>query len=191
MKPQNLGLVQVYTGDGKGKTTTALGLAFRASGHGYSTYIIQFLKGATYLGEVDASKKNPSIHMAQYGQPCPWSDELKNGRIRCGTCRYCFAIHKDDEKRSLKGIEFARKVLTSGKYDIVVLDEINVAMDKKLVPVNLVLDLIKEKSPKTELVLTGRGAPKEILEVADLVTEMKDVRHPMKKNYVGRKGIDY
>jgi cob(I)alamin adenosyltransferase len=191
MESQNLGLVQVYTGDGKGKTTTALGLAFRASGHGYSSYILQFLKGAHYLGEIGASSKSSLVHIVQFGQPCPWSDDLKNGKIRCGSCRYCFSIHKDDKKRSLKGMEFALKVAKSGKYDLVILDEINVAMDKELVPVKMVLDLIKNKSPKTELVLTGRNAPKKIIETADLVTEMKDVKHPMKKNFVGRKGIDY
>jgi len=191
MEHQNLGLVQVYTGDGKGKTTTALGLAFRASGQGYSSYIIQFLKGAHYLGEIEASNKSPLIHVAQYCQPCPWSDELKNGKIRCGSCRYCFSIHTDDKKRSLKGMEFALKVAKSGKYDLVILDEINVTMNKGLVPVDMVLDLMKKKSPKTELVLTGRNAPKRIIDAADLVTEMKDIKHPMEEKYVGRKGIDY
>jgi cob(I)alamin adenosyltransferase len=186
-----LGLVQVYTGDGKGKTTTAVGLAFRAAGHGYRVCIIQFLKGAHYIGEQAAIDKNRNIKLFQFGQECPWSKDMRKGIMRCGTCRYCFTLHKDDIKRSMIGFDFAKDATTSGDYDMVILDEINVAMDKKVIPTKDVLELIKNKNPNVELVLTGRGAPREIIEAADLVTEMRDVKHPIKKDVVGRKGVDF
>ncbi len=185
------GLVQVYTGDGKGKTTTALGLGFRAAGHGLRVCMIQFLKGAHYLGELESARKVKNFKIFQFGAPCPWSKDMEKGIMHCGTCRYCFTIHKEDQEKAKYGIEFAREATTSGDYDVVILDEINVAMAKGLVPVPEVLDLMKTKRKDVELVLTGRGAPKEILQAADLVTEMKAVKHPFDKGIEARVGIDF
>jgi cob(I)alamin adenosyltransferase len=185
------GLVQVYTGNGKGKTTTALGLGFRAAGHDLRVCMIQFLKGAHYLGELESARKVKKFKIFQFGAPCPWSKDMEKGIIRCGSCRYCFTIHKEDIEKARIGMDFARDATTSGDFDVVILDEINVAMSQKVVEVKEVLDLIKKKDKGVELVLTGRGAPKEIIEVADLVTEMKEIKHPMQKGVEARVGIDF
>jgi len=185
------GLVQVYTGNGKGKTTTALGLGFRAAGHGLKVCMIQFLKGAHYLGELESARKVKNFKIFQFGAPCPWSKDMEKGVIHCGSCRYCFTIHEDDKKKAKIGMEFALDAVSSGDYDVVILDEINVAVDKKVVDLKEVLNLIKSKNRKTELVLTGRGAPKEIIEAADLVTEMKEIKHPYMKGVEARVGIDF
>lgn len=185
------GLVQVYTGNGKGKTTTALGLGFRAAGHGMKVCMIQFLKGAHYLGELESARKVKNFKIFQFGQPCPWSKDMEKGIIHCGSCRYCFTIHKEDIEKARIGMEFARDAVASGDYDMVILDEINVAMKKKVVPVKEVLDLIKSKKKEVELVLTGRNAPKEVIAAADLVTEMKEIKHPFRKGVEARVGIDF
>jgi len=194
MKKNNrFGLVEVYTGNGKGKTTAALGVAFRAAGHGLNVRIIQFLKGAGYSGEVDAAKKFRNIELSQFGQECPWAKEMKKGEIKCGSCRYCFSVHADDKRRCEAGFEAAKEALASGQYDLVLLDELNVAMAGKLISVKEVLAALEDRDPKTEVILTGRGAPQAIIDVADLVTEMREVKHPMSKakGFIGRLGIDY
>lgn len=185
------GLVQVYTGNGKGKTTTALGLGFRAAGHGLKVCMVQFLKGAHYLGELESARKVKNFKIFQFGAPCPWSKDMEKGIIRCGSCRYCFTIHKEDIEKAKFGLDFAKDATTSGDFDVVILDEMNMAVAKKVVPLQDVLDLIKNKSESVELVLTGRDAPKEIIEVADLVTEMKEIKHPMQKGVEARVGIDF
>lgn len=185
------GLVQVYTGNGKGKTTTALGLGFRAAGHNLKVCMVQFLKGAHYLGELESARKVKNFKIFQFGAPCPWSKDMEKGIIHCGSCRYCFTIHKEDIEKARFGMDFVRDATTSGDYDVVILDEINVAMDKKVVDVKEVLDLIKNKRKDVELVLTGRNAPKEITEAADLVTEMKEIKHPYQKGVEARVGIDF
>jgi cob(I)alamin adenosyltransferase len=185
------GLVQVYTGNGKGKTTTALGLGFRASGHGLRVCMIQFLKGAHYLGELDSARKLKNFKIFQFGAPCPWSKDMKKGIMRCGSCRYCFTIHKQDIEKCKIGLDFAREAVTCGDYDVVIMDEINVAMSLDVVSVSDVLELIKSKRDDVELVLTGRNAPERIIEVADLVTEMREIKHPMQKGVEARVGIDF
>ncbi len=185
------GMIQVYTGNGKGKTTTALGLGLRAAGHGLRVCVVQFLKGAHYLGELESARRLKNFKIFQFGAPCPWSKDMEKGVIRCGSCRYCFSIHKEDIEKTRIGMDFARDATTSGDYDIVILDEINVAMSKGVVPVEDVLELLKAKSGDVELVLTGRSAPKEVIDAADLVTEMREIKHPMKKGVEARAGIDF
>ncbi len=185
------GLVQVYTGEGKGKTTTALGLGFRAAGHGMKVCMIQFLKGAHYLGELESARKVKNFKIFQFGAPCPWSKDMEKGIMHCGSCRYCFTIHKEDVEKARIGMDFARDATTSGDYNVVILDEANVAMSLKVISIKDILDLIKNKRKDVELVLTGRGAPKEIIEAADLVTEMKEIKHPFKKGVEARVGIDF
>ncbi len=185
------GLVQVYTGNGKGKTTTALGLGLRATGHGLKVCVIQFLKGAHYLGELESARKLKNFKIFQFGAPCPWSRDMEKGIIRCGSCRYCFSIHKEDYAKARIGMDFAREATTSGDFDLVILDEINVAMDKGVVPPEDVMELIKNKADNVELVLTGRAAPDQIIGAADLVTEMKEIKHPMRKGVEARVGIDF
>ena len=178
MKKQRLeiGLVQVYTGDGKGKTSAAFGVALRAIGRGLRVYIIQFIKGGFDYGELYAIKRLASLKLKAFG-------------------RGKFITEKPPEevdiKFAIEAFELAEKVVASGEYDIVVLDEINVALNLKLIKVDDVIKLAKDKPKHVELVLTGRCAPPEIVEVADLVTEMKEIKHPFRKGVPPRKGIEY
>ena len=178
MKKQRLetGLVQVYTGDGKGKTSAAFGVALRAIGRGLRVYIIQFIKGGFDYGELYAIKRLASLKLKAFG-------------------RGKFITEKPPEevdiKFAIEAFELAEKVVASGEYDIVVLDEINVALNLKLIEVDDVIKLAKDKPKHVELVLTGRCAPPEIVEVADLVTEMKEIKHPFRKGVPPRKGIEY
>jgi cob(I)alamin adenosyltransferase len=166
-------------------------MAIRAVGHGLSVCIIQFLKGGSYTGEVVAAKYLPNLHIYQYGQGCIHPERIGRGSIKCDECRYCFSSSAIDKKTVEEAFKTASEAVTSGKYDLVILDELLVALDKSLLELDTVLELISRKSSKTELVLTGRGAQREIIGVADLVTEMKEVKHPIKKGILGREGIDY
>ncbi|HHW39937.1 MAG TPA: cob(I)yrinic acid a,c-diamide adenosyltransferase [Syntrophomonadaceae bacterium] len=172
------GLVQVYTGDGKGKTTAALGQAFRSIGRGLKVCMIQFLKGSS-TGELNSVKKvEPDFQIFRFE---------KN--------RGFFWTLSDEEKRELKqevetGFEFAKRLLAEGKCDILILDEIMAVLHNKLLAVEKVCDLIRNKPEHVELILTGRNAPQEIVELADLVTEMREIKHYYDKGIPARKGIE-
>jgi len=170
------GLVQVYTGNGKGKTTAAFGLALRAIGRGLKVYIIQFIKGGFDYGELYIVDKLPNLTLKAFG-------------------RGKFVTEKPAEKVDVEFAEealaLAEEVVKSGEYDIVILDEINVALNLKLIKIGKVMELINSKPKHVELVLTGRYAPNEIIEAADLVTEMKEVKHPFNEGFEARKGIEY
>ncbi len=171
------GLVQVYTGKGKGKTTASLGLAFRAAGQGLNVLMLQFLKADKIGGEHKAAKILPNISIEQYGakQFYKEKEEVKK-------------IHRE---KALEGLERAREAVLGEEYDMVILDEINVALDYDLIPVGEVLKLIEEKPPQVELVLTGRNAPPEITDQAHLVSEIAMVKHPFSQGIKARKGIEY
>jgi cob(I)alamin adenosyltransferase len=168
------GLIQVYTGDGKGKTTAALGLALRAVGQGMKVIIIQFIKGDRACGE--------HIFAAQY-RP------FEIVQLNPGDS----FVQTSAELRSTteQSLAFAEKTIASGGYDVVILDEILVAVSRGLVSTERVLDLMGKKPEKMELILTGRGAPGEIIEKADLVTEMVAIKHPFDNGIMGRRGIEY
>ena len=185
------GMVQVYTGAGKGKTTASLGLAMRALGHGFDVCMIQFLKGGTYLGEIESAKKFKNFKLKQFGIDCPWAEQLKDGKKICGSCRYCFSVLKEDQKLGREALEAAKEAVSSGKHDLVILDEINVAMNIGLVDTQEIIKMLKNKAKETEVVLTGRNAPKEIIDFADLVTEMKLIKHPMLNGHPSRMGIEF
>ena len=186
------GLVHVYTGEGKGKTTASMGLALRALGHGMKVYVIQFLKGGKHIGEVIASKKLlKNFTVKQFGRACPYSEQMEEGLIDCGNCRHCFETDVKNKEKAKKGLELALSVVSSGKYDVVILDEINVVLHLKYLPQSAALKLIKKRHPETSIILTGRYAPKKIIEAADLVTEMKEVKHPMNRGVYGKRGIEY
>jgi len=170
------GMVQVYTGDGKGKTSAAFGLALRAVGRGLKVYIIQFIKGGFDYGELYIVEKIPNLKLATFGR----------GRFVTET-----PPSEEDSKLAREAFELAKKVVKSGEYDVVVLDEINVALNLKMISLNKVIDLIKNKPKHVELILTGRYAPTQIIDVADLVTEMKEVKHPYVQGVPPRKGIEY
>lgn len=170
------GLVHVYTGNGKGKTTAALGLALRASGHGKKVYIIQFMKGRIDYGELKAAKDDPNITIEQFGRP-QFVDKDNPEQV--------------DLDFAGDALEKARQVLGSGEHHVVILDEINVAVDFNLIKLEDVLDLIEKKPEEVELVLTGRNANPEVSKVADYVTEMLAIKHPYEEGQVGRKGIEF
>ena len=170
------GLVQVYTGNGKGKTSAAFGLALRAIGRGLKVYIVQFIKGGFDYGELYVVDRLPNLKLKAFGRG-EFVTEKPPG--------------KEDVELAQEALALAEEVVKNGGYDIVILDEINVALNLKLVNLNEVLELIKNKPKHVELILTGRYAPKEIIEAADLVTEMKEVKHPFNKGYEARKGIEY
>jgi len=170
------GLVQVYTGNGKGKTTAAFGLALRAIGRGLKVYIIQFIKGGFDYGELYVVDKLPNLTLKAFGRG-KFVTEKPAG--------------KEDVELAEEALALAEEVVKSGEYDMVILDEINVALNLKLIKIKKVLELIKNKPKHVELILTGRYAPNEIIEAADLVTEMKEVKHPFNKGFQARKGIEY
>jgi len=170
------GLVQVYTGNGKGKTSAAFGLALRAIGRGLKVYVIQFIKGGFDYGELYIVGKLPNIKLKAFG------------RGKFVTQR---PPGKEDVELAHEAFVLAEEVVKSGEYDIVILDEVNVALNLELISLEEVLELIKDKPKHVELVLTGRYAPEEIIKAADLVTEMREVKHPFNKGFSARKGIEY
>lgn len=175
----NKGLVIVYTGDGKGKTTAALGMCVRAVGHGLKICIVQFVKGSWKYGELEGLKKlGPQIELHVMGKGCVGilGDKLP------------VEEHREEAESALA---LAVEKVSSGKFDIVILDEINVAVKLELIPVEKVLDLIHSRPEEINLVLTGRGADPQIVKVADLVTEMLDIKHPYQLGILAKKGIDW
>lgn len=191
------GLVQIYSGTAKGKTTAALGLAFRAIGHGFKISFIQFGLAKTYSGILDsAARLYPSIDVLQLGRTCPYSALLKEGLKNCTGCLQCH-VNKDNpskEDREIAALGWQKtvEIVTGDESDIVILDAISNAIAYGLISAEQVLELIKNKPPKVELVLTGSYLfPQEILDVADLITEMKELRHPYYKGIKPRRGIEY
>jgi cob(I)alamin adenosyltransferase len=174
--PERHGTVQVYTGDGKGKTTAALGLAVRAVGHGLSVHMIQFMKGSENYGELACARMLPGFTIEQSGRD-EFVDRENPAQV--------------DIDLAAQGLAKAREALTSCKYDIVILDEINVALDFGLVKLDDVLSLIREKPSCVELVLTGRSAHPEVVKAADLVSEVLNIRHHYDAGVKAREGIEY
>lgn len=173
------GLVIVYTGKGKGKTTAALGMALRALGHGFKVVMVQFIKGEWFYGELSSSSKlEPDFELVAAGKG--------------------FVGIIDDDKPKEDHVAAAKEALyiskekiASGKYDIVILDEINYAVNLKLISVDDVLELIKIKPKRTTLVLTGNYANEKVIESADLVTEMREIKHPYKQGKKAKRGVDF
>ena len=166
--------VQVYTGNGKGKTTAALGLSIRAAGHGLKTYIGQFMKGQHY-GELTALRDNPCITIEQYGD------------IECIRRDQVTQKHMDQAKQ---GLSRARNAMLSGQYDLVVLDEINVTIWFGLLTEKQVLEFLDQRPESVEIILTGRNAPQELIQYADLVSEIKEVKHYYHQGILARDGIE-
>jgi len=170
------GLVHVYTGDGKGKTSAAFGSALRAVGRGLKVYIIQFIKGGFDYGELYIAERLPNLKLTAFGR----------GRFITET-----PPTSEDVEQARRAFELAKEVVDSGEYDMVILDEINVVLNLKMIDVGVVIKLVKNKPKHVELILTGRNAPVPIIEAADLVTEMREVKHPYRQGVPPRKGIEY
>jgi cob(I)alamin adenosyltransferase len=188
MSPLAQGLVQVYTGPGKGKTTAALGLAMRAAGHGLRVCFIQFMKGDWDLGERKAAARlSPELEIRHFAAP-RWGDR---SRADEGTPWWELPPSDEDKRQAQEGILFARRALTGGDYDLVVLDEVLGAVNLELISLDELMGLICAKPPGVELVLTGREAPERVIEAADLVTEMQAVKHPYQRGVKARRGIEY
>ena len=170
------GLIQVYTGDGKGKTTAALGLALRAVGHDMKVLIIQFMKGSSETGEIKATQKLT-----------PYLTILPMGR---GTFVSKEKPHPEDIKIAREGFLVAQKAILNKEYDVVILDEINVAVEYGLISISDLLHLLDSKPEEVEIVLTGRNARPELLERADLVTEMVKRKHYFDEGVPARKGME-
>jgi len=168
------GYVHIYTGDGKGKTTAAIGLALRAVGAGMKVFIVQFLKGKASSEFIPLAKQSNSITFAQYGRDC-----LIKGKPT-----------QEDKILAIRGLHEAREAINSGKYDLIILDEVIVAVLLDLVSLDELLNLIKKKPDHVELVLTGRKADPKLIEAADLVTEMKEIKHYYSQGVSARTGIE-
>lgn len=173
-KEDGLGLIQIYTGDGKGKTTAALGLAMRAAGHDFKIAIIQFMKIWNY-GEIK-SLRRLGIDLFRYG-----TREFVDPKNPS-------PIDFDQARRALSKAE---ELMRKGDYDVLILDEINVAVDFNLIALKRVVDLLDKKPHNLELVLTGRNCPQELIERADLVSVIDEIKHPYKKGVEARKGIEF
>ncbi len=173
------GLVVVITGNGKGKTTSALGMALRACGHGMRVCIVQFMKGDLYAGEWDGIRKMQcaiELHATGkgfcgiQGNPYPWAEHRANAQ---------------------DAIDLVREKMASGGFDLIILDEINNALKLKLVDLDQVLSIVRQKPPLMHLVLTGRDAHPEVIELADTVSEVQEIKHAFRNNIEPQPGIDY
>ena len=173
------GLVIVYTGGGKGKTSAALGLVLRAVGYNHKVCMIQFVKGSWHYGELDSAKRlAPEFEMITAGKGFVGILDDKSPR-------------EEHVKAANDTLMISREKILSGKYNVVILDEINYAVQLELLKLDDVIDLIKSKPTELDLVLTGNHAAKEVIELADLVTEMKEIKHPFKSGLKAKKGIDF
>ena len=173
------GLVIVYTGKGKGKTTAALGMALRAIGYDHKICMIQFIKGSWHYGEMDSSEKlGPNFELIAVGKGFVGIIDDKSPK-------------EEHQKIAQEAIKISKERILSKKYDLVILDEINYAVNLDLIKIDDVLDLIKNKPEELNLVLTGNYAKDEIIEKADLVTEMKEIKHPYQLGIKAKKGIDF
>ena len=169
------GQIQIYTGNGKGKTTAAFGLVLRAVGAGKKVFFAQFVKGKTY-SEIEAVNKFlPGVTIKQYG-------------------RGCFIVNepaKEDIEAAGKGLREIETIIQSDTYDIIVLDEANIALYYKLFPVEALIQILEKRNPAVEIIITGRYAPPELVEIAGLVTEMKEIKHYYVDGVEAREGIEF
>lgn len=169
------GYIHVYTGNGKGKTTAAFGLALRAAGAGMKVFIGQFIKGKPYYENELINKKLDNITVVQYGRGCFITGDPTD----------------EDYKAARNGFSEIKKIIIENKFDVLIWDEVNIALYYNLFEVDELIDVLDKKPEKMEIILTGRYAPQKLIEYADLVTEMKEIKHYFNKGIEARKGIEY
>lgn len=175
--PLRQGLITIFTGDGRGKTSAAIGTAVRAAGHGLRVFIVFFMKGKLFThGEVLALARLPNVTTASFGQE-GW---VKRGQTR-----------PEHKEQALRALECGREAMLGGKYDLVIMDEICGAVDYDLLPVDKVAQLLGEKPAAVDLILTGLNAHTRLVDRADVVTEMRCIKHPFSRGTQAREGIDY
>ena len=185
---QSLGLVHVITGDGKGKTTAALGLALRAIGNNLKVHMIQFLKSG-FTGEMYSAKKL-GFQVEQFGSDAVKERQKNIKEFSDKTGSFVFQPDEIEREAALLGWNHAKEIIKSGKFDLVIMDEINCVLAKQLIPMEEVLEVI-ENHDSVELIFTGRDAPAELMDAADYVNVVQRVKHPWQKGIVARKGIEY
>jgi len=176
MAKKALGYLHVYTGDGKGKTTAALGLGMRAAGHGLKVVMVQFMKGQINYGELESAKRIPGFEIRQFGR-AEFVDRKNPAQVDIDLAR--------------DGLKFAKSALAEHSADVLILDELNTAIDWGLLPLSEVIDMLCSRPETMEIVVTGRYAAKELIQMADLVTEMREVKHPFQKGILGREGVEF
>lgn len=170
------GLLIVFTGDGKGKTTAGLGMALRAAGHGMKVLILQFIKGAWSYGELEALKHIPEVTIEAMGSGFTWKKENLD----------------EDRELARAGWEKAANAMRLGDYDLIVLDELNYVLSYGLLPLESVMETLGRRPPDLHVVVTGRNAPAKLMEMADLVTEMRQIKHPYHDQGIkAQKGIEF
>ena len=177
-REERRGLTIVYTGNGKGKTTAALGMVVRAMGYDWKVLMVQFIKGDWMYGELEGYKKlAPNFELKRMGK----------GFVRIMGDKKPIEDHIEAAKTALKYV----KNNMVNDYDIVILDEVNVAIKEELLTVEEVLDVVQNKPAYLNIILTGRNAPEKIIDIADLVTEMTEIKHPFKQGILAQPGVDY
>jgi cob(I)alamin adenosyltransferase len=169
-------LVQVFTGNGRGKTSAALGSVLRATGQGLRVFIVFFMKGKYPYGEQKALAQIPNVAMSKFG----FTEFVDPQNVK-----------QEEKEEAKKALEAAREAMESGEYDLVVLDEVNIAAAWGLVDISGVIELIRNKPRNVELILTGRYADEKLIAIADLVTEMIEVKHPYTEGITARRGFEY
>ena len=176
MADTNKGLLMVFTGNGKGKTTSALGLAFRALGHGEKVCFIQFIKGSWKYGELEAAKRFADLlDFHVMGRGFTWkSDDLDK-----------------DIAVARQGWEFAKKIIAENRHQLIVLDELTYLITYKMIDEQEMIDVLTCRDPALHIVVTGRGAGDRLIEAADLVTEMREIKHPYKQGIKAQKGVEF
>jgi cob(I)alamin adenosyltransferase len=173
------GFVIIYTGAGKGKTTAAIGMAMRAIGRGWKVLMVQFIKGSWHYAELDTARRlAPDFEIVPMGK----------GFFKLLDDHFTEEEHR---QAALEALQFARQKMLSGEYDLLILDEVNNAITTGLLSLGQVTDLLDAKPSDFHIVLTGRGAPQELIDRADLVTEMCEIKHPYQKGILAQKGIDF
>ena len=185
--------ILIFTGEGKGKTTAALGLAVIAAAQGKKAAVVQFLKGGGYTGELFAQRHlAPNLIIRQFGHGCPDSEAIKSGEKRCSKCGECFRKNRNpDHDYAGKALKFAARLLRTGELDLLVLDEVSHAIRHHLVAAEQVAELVRTRPPHVDIVLTGRAMPQLLVALADQVTECRVVKHPIGSGIDARRGSEY
>ena len=193
MEQAKLSQVIVITGEGKGKTTTALGLAVQTAVEGRKVRIVQFLKGGGYTGELESSRYfGVNLHIHQFGYGCPIAADIKAGRQVCNKCGLCFRENRNPEHNYAGlALELAQELALDSSISLLILDEISHAIRRGLIAEEKVVHLILDRSPAITVVLTGRNMPETIVALADSATFCHASKHPMKAGIDARRGIEY